>query len=160
MSENRGRFNYTKNRLIALISQATAELQPEDTHVTGSWDFQTREARSLPLVSVRVSPIDIDDQVYDRIFEGGASIKTGSTAIFNVTIHVHTSACTVAGEDRGRYAQELADKIINYLIGQADDQSSYGIEDIYDLTPREAEMAGYNVARVVISGRMLCKRYD
>lgn len=168
MAEVRGRFNPTKERLMTLISEATAVLQSKVTHIIPAEKLNIDKLRVLPLVSVRINPINLDDRVYDRIFKGmrledyyvGGIIEFGSMAVFSFTAHVHTSACDLAGEDKNRWAQELADKIVNRLTKEADDQSVYGIEDIFDIKVRESSPAGWKLGRVIISGKLLCTRYD
>jgi len=164
MVEIRGRFNPVKNRLMQLISLAHPALQPNlnEEHVSGDWVTSFTKYRTLPYITVRVSPIDIEDPVYGRVFEGGLSIKYGSIADFDFTAHIHTSACNTTGEDTGKHAQDLADSVVNYLTAQKDSQSTYGIEDIYDMTMRESDMGDQpiKIARVILRGRLLTKRYD
>lgn len=167
MAEIRGRYNTVKERLMTLISLSTAVLQPKTTHVSGNYNFNVDSLRVLPLVSVKTSE-DINDEIFDRILEGEnlegtGTIEEGSTEIVSFTAHIHTSACTIAGEDRGRWAHELADQIVNYLhLHRYDTANSttYGIEDIFDISARESDINAYNVARIIVAGRMLCKRYD
>jgi hypothetical protein len=167
MAEIRGRYNTVKERLMTMISLSTAVLQPKATHVSGNYNFTTNQLKVLPLVSVKTSE-DINDEVFDRILEGEnlegtGVISEGSTETISFTAHVHTSACTIAGEDRGRWAQELADQIVNYLHLHRYDianSTTYGIEDIFNLSARESDIGGFDIARIVVAGRILCKRYD
>lgn len=168
MTEIRGRLNPTKERLMTVISEATAVLLPKVTHIIPADKLNSDSLRVLPLVSVRINPVNIDDKFYDRIFKGmrledyytGGTIYFGSIAVFSFTAHVHTSANSNVGEDRNRWAQELADKIINKLTTEADNLSTYGIEDIFDVKARESTIAGLKLGRVIISGKLLCTRYD
>ena len=109
---------------------------------------------------MRISTINISEAVNGRILEGPAE-TTGSVAEFMFTAHIHTSACKVGDEDRGKYAQDLADKIIDHLLDVAPDQSAYGIEDIYGMSYRESDVGGqpWRLCRVILSGRKDCKRY-
>jgi len=164
MAETRGRFNIVKERLIDLISLSDAVLQPNNIfqHVHGDWKRSIHlEYRAPPTVSVRISPINIDDSVYGRIHEGPAEVTASDEEVM-WTAHIHTSACTTAGSDRGKHVQDLAELIIDYLIAQRKNQSAYGIEDIYGISHRESDVQGqpYKFCRIIMSGRMLCKRYD
>ena len=155
-----GRFYDTKERLMELIAASSSSLQPQSAHVIPDWKFDSSTLQNLPLASVRVAPVNIDDPLYGRVMGGGTVPVFGSIAVFSFTIHVHTRYNDVAGEDKGKYAQQLGDKIIDYLILRSSEESVHHIADIYDLDMRESEPQGQRVARVIISGRMLCKRYD
>jgi len=144
---------------MVLISEADGSLLPKATHVKGDWKRELKDIRTPPLVTVRCNPVDIIPSTYCRRLESPA---TGDIAVFAWTAHVHTSACTIDGEQRGRYVQELADKIIDYLTVQAPNQEAYGIFDIFDISQRESDVAKqpYKFCRVIISGRIHAKRYD
>ncbi len=164
MAETRGRFNVVKNRLIDLIVEADISLQPniERLHVHGDWKRPIpRVYKYPPTVSVRISPINVNEDVYARIFEGPSEV-TGSTAEFMFTAHIFTSACTDLDEDRGKYVQDLADKIIDHLLAEAPNQTAFGIEDIYGMSYRESDVGRqpYRLCRVILSGRLDCKRFD
>ena len=168
MAEERGRFNPVKERLIDLIALSDPTLQPNTAylHVHGEWKRPAyKQFRYLPKVSVRVSPINVSEAVYGRIFSGGnvpANIEEGSMSMFSFTAHIHTSANDSGTGGRGKYAQDLADTIIDYLIDQSPNQSAYGIEDIYSMNYRESDIdgQGFSLCRVILSGRLDCKRFD
>jgi hypothetical protein len=163
MPEIRGRFNPVKERLMTLISEADGALQPKATHISGNWKRPVTDFEHIPLVTVRCTPIDVDDAVYGRVFEEEAMVrKKGSITVFSWSAFIHTSACTDAGEQRGKHAQDLADRIIDHLINVSQEQSAYGIEDIFDVSYRESDVAKqpYALCRIIMTGRMLTKRYD
>lgn len=148
---------------MTLISDSEATLQPKTIHVIPAEKMPSDNLRDLPLVSVQINPVELEDQIYARIFEGSpvsANLKYGDMTYITFSAFVHTSSCNSLGEDRGKYAQELADKIIDRLIEQAKNQSAYGIADIFEISHGEAEPAGWQLARVVINGKIQCKRYD
>ena len=148
---------------MTLISESEVTLQPKITHVIPADKLSTDKLRVLPLVSVQVNPVELEDQIYARIFEGStveANLKYGDMTYISFSAHVHTSACNDAGADKGKYAQDLADKIIDRLLEQAKNQNAYGISDIFELSHGEAEPAGWQLARVVINGKIQCKRYE
>lgn len=163
----RGRINVVKERLMALISTADAGLQPQASHVSGDWDFHRRIVgtqgiiRNLPYVTVRVNT-DVLGHVYGRDCGDTAPDMRGTVPTITWSAHVLHSSCRLAGFDRHRNAQDLADKIIDYLVQQAGNQSAFGISDIYDITGREStprEM-GKKLTRIIIEGKMDCVRPD
>lgn len=148
---------------MTLISESENTLLPKITHVIPAEKLTTNKFRVLPLVSVQVNPVELEDQIYARIFEGAtveANLKYGDMAYISFSAHVHTSACNDGGEDKGKYAQDLADKVIDRLVEQAKNQSAYGISDIFDVSHGEVEPVGWQLARVVINGKLQCKRYE
>jgi len=68
----------------------------------------------------------------------------------------------ISGIDRHRNAQDLADKIMDYLVQQAGSQETWGISDIYEMNARESTPRDMpkKVSRIVIEGRMDCVRPD
>ena len=92
MAEERGRFNPVKNRLIELIVEADTSLQPntERLHVHGDWKRPIPKVYKYPpTVSVRISPVNVDENVYGRMFEGPSEV-TGSTSEFMFTAQIFT----------------------------------------------------------------------
>lgn len=162
MAEVRGRIDPTKDRLMALISASDASLAPQVDHVYPDWKITTYMMRNLPFATVRISPANTIPRAYGRTLEGGAvvDIETGSMIIMNFTIHVHHNYNDTVGEGRAKNALDLADLIEDYLIGQATEQTAFGIADIFDISKRESEPHGRLVSRVIMSGRLQCKRFD
>lgn len=162
-----GRLNPVKERLMALIAASDGSLDPKATHVRGDWSYMARlvgstgALRNMPIVTVRLAT-SLYDNVYGRDLEGGASPKQGNMVEIPWTAHVHALATKVSGQDRHKGVQELADKIVDYLLKEADNQGAFGIEDIYEVTARESDVANAprNLCRIIIEGRMLCRRPD
>ena len=162
MAEVRGRIDPTKDRLMALISASSASLAPEVDHVYPDWFITTYMMGNLPFATVRISPANTIERAFGRTLEGGAviDIETGAMIIMNFTIHVHHNYNATAGQARAKYALDLADLIEDYLIAQSTEQTAYGISDIYDISKRESEPHGRKISRVIMSGKLQCKRYD
>jgi len=165
-----GRMNVVKERLMALISESDASLQPKTSHVSGNWDFHPRIVgssgvlRNRPYVTVRLNT-DVLGDVYGRDIGGGpyGSEARGNVITISWSAHVLHSACVISGIDRHRNAQDLADKIIDHLVKEAGNQfTTYGISDIYDIHGRESTPAdmGKKVSRIIIEGKMDCVRPD
>jgi len=156
-----GGINETKKRLIALIGEA----EPA-SHVFGDWYIAQEELYSpvtgpkLPIVTVRLGPAAIWDAVYSRRIP-----EKGDMALYSFSAHCFASACTAAGEEKYKHAQDLADRIMTYLNSRdwnSAPHTSYGITDVFDLTARESEpqRSKRKVCRVIIEGMMVVKRVD
>jgi len=167
MAESRGRFNVIKKRLITIISESDIVLQPNinQEHVHGDWRTPLRGGKggyaNLPVVSVRFSPIDEEDATYGRVFEGGVTPSYGNISDIAFSLHVHTSACDSSTEDRGKYVQELSEKIVSNLINERYNNDDIGIFDITDINQRESDVEnqGWRICRIIINGRIHAKRY-
>ena len=162
MAEVRGRIDPTKDRLMTLISASDASLAPKVDHLYPDWFITSDMLVNLPFVTVRISPANTQDMAYGRVLEGGAvvDIETGSMVIMNFSLHIHHNPNLTAGEARAKYALDLAELIDDYLIAQSSLQGAYGISDIYDISKRESEPKGRMTSRVIMSGKLQCKRYD
>jgi len=166
----KGRINIIKERLLTLISTADASLQPKTTHLSGEWDFHPRLVgrsgilQNLPYVTVRINTDILGDEIYGRDIGGGpsGSEQRGNITTVTWSAHVLHSACMISGIDRHRNAQDLADKIMDYLVQQAGSQETWGISDIYEMNARESTPRDMpkKVSRIVIEGRMDCVRPD
>jgi len=144
-----GKFNETKKALINAVKTSV----PEAT-VEGSWR-QTIEhiVRNLPFVTVRLK--DILSDVYDRNI---GETSDGSIAHYPFSLFIFHSNCMESNEEKGKYAQDVADRILSYLAGQP---SVVGY-DIDELIARESEpeRGGHRISRVIIEGNIHIKRID
>ena len=144
-----GKFNDTKKTLIAKIKLAV----PEAT-VEGNWREGINEiVRNLPFVTVRMK--DVLQDVYDRNI--GES-SDGCIAHYPFSLFIFHSNCLESGEEKGKYAQDVADRIISYLSYQP---SRIGY-DIGEMSARESEPEGghHRISRVIIEGSIGIKRID
>lgn len=135
-----------KGHLRSCIVEAT---------VTGDWRVDTHTfARNLPFLSVRIGP-ELWTNVYDRNI---GSVGYGALADYAFSIHCFHSNCYEDGEEKGKYAQDLASRIIDCLTTQ---ESPVGA-DIHDITARESEPSrgAHRISRVIIEGRIHVKRID
>lgn len=162
MASTVGRFNIVKKKLIALIKAADTSLNDSGSivHVFGDWRLMTRYFRNAPVVTVRFSPVTYSD-LFGRVLTGGGTPTEGAMASIAFSAHVFASITTTAGEEKGKAAQDLADKIVDYLFLHRYDATS-GIDDIYGLKTRESEPAKgpRGLARVIIEGYILVERPD
>jgi hypothetical protein len=145
-----GKFNPTKKQLIAAIKTAVPE-----AWVSGNWrDNIIEMIRNLPFVYVRIFPARFTD-VYERNIGGGTS---GSLANYHFILHIFHSNCYESGEEKGKYSQDLTDRIIDYLIVQP---SPVGA-DIGNMDCRESEPThgNHKISRVIVEGDILIKRID
>jgi len=144
-----GKFNETKKTLISKIKLAV----PEAT-VSGNWRQDVGElVRNLPFVTVRLSEVLSD--VYDRNI---GETSEGSIADYHFSAYIFHSNCNDVGEEKGKHAQNIADRIISYLVVQP---SIIGF-DIYDMTSRESEpeRGASRISRVIVEGQINVKRID
>jgi len=109
---------------------------------------------NLPFVSVRFSPATLWD-VYDR--DVGDASSRGSIADYNFSAHVFQSNCYESGEEKGKYAQDVADIIISHLIST----TPVGW-DVDRVTSRESEptRGSHRISRVIVEGRLEITRID
>jgi hypothetical protein len=157
-----GGINETKKRLIALIQEA----EPV-AHVYGDWYlaqesiYGPKTGPKLPAVTVRLGPAQIWDAVYSRLIP-----EAGDMALYSFSAHCFASACTESGEEKYKYAHDLADKIMTYLNSRdwnGSPHTSYQIVDVSDLTARESDpqrSKRRKVCRVIVEGMMTVKRID
>lgn len=156
-----GKFNETKNCIKDAIQSAIPETAEDGWRpgmVTGNWRSDIKNmVRKLPFISVRVSPVNLWD-VYDRAVPSATDGGPGSLADYHVSIHVFHSNCNEDGEERGKYAQDVASRIIDYFTVQP---PPVGF-DTPQLAARESEPArGANrISRVIIEGTIQIKRID
>ena len=144
-----GKFNETKKALISAVQTAI----PEGT-ISGNWRRTEQEiVRHLPFVTVRLK--DVLTDVYDRDIGESSS---GSIAHYAFSLFIFHSNCMESGEEKGKYAQDVADRIISHLTGQP---SVIGY-DIDELTARESETerGAHRISRVIIEGSCHIKRID
>lgn len=144
-----GKFNETKKALIDTIQICV----PEAT-VEGNWRQSIQHiVRDLPFVTVRMK--DVLSDVYDRNI--GES-SDGSIAHYPFSLFIFHSNCMEDGEEKGKYAQDIADRIISCLAPQP---SAVGF-DIEGLTARESEPegGGHRISRVIVEGQINIKRID
>ncbi len=158
MADPKGKIECIKKRLITHIEDAMNHIGV----VTGEWETMKSyiAAGHLPIVTVRVDPVNINDMVFGRLIK---SDTLGSTATYNFSAHIIASACNETNESSYRYANQHADDIIDYLNGKrnnATERSTYGIEDISDMIPRESPIDVRNCRRVIVEGQILVSRPD
>jgi len=112
-------------------------------------------ARNLPLLSVRVGP-ELWTDVYDRRI--GYDSLFGTLGSHAFSIHIFHSNCYEADEEKGKYAQNVASRVIDCLTQSPSPIGS----DIYDITSRESEPSrgGHRISRIIIEGRIHIKRID
>lgn len=144
-----GKFNETKICLIDAVKSAV-----DEATVEGNWRQNIASiVRSLPFVTVRMK--DVLSDVYDRNI---GETSDGSIAHYPFSLFIFHSNCMESGEEKGKYAQDVADRIISYLANQP---SVVGF-DIEALTARESEAEGgyHRISRVIIEGQINIKRID
>jgi hypothetical protein len=144
-----GKFNETKKALIEAMELAV----PEAT-ISGNWRQTIGHlVENLPFVTVRLQHLPLED-VYDRNI-GEAS--DGSIATYRFSAHVFHSNCMEDGEEKGKYAQDVADRIESYLIKNV--PVGY---DIFGVGVRESggDSAGSRISRVVVEGSINVLRVD
>jgi hypothetical protein len=144
-----GKFNETKKDFMAKIKLAV----PEAT-VEGNWRQDIGNmVRNLPFVTVRLS--EVLSEVYDRDIGESSS---GSIADYHFSAYVFHSNCNDAGEEKGKHAQDVADRIMSYFEKQP---SCIGF-DVYDTTARESEpeRGASRISRVIVEGQLHIKRID
>jgi len=144
-----GKFNETKK---ALITQVEAAI-PEAT-VEGNWREGIGEiVRNLPFITVRMKDVLAD--VYDRNI--GES-SDGCIAHYPFSLFIFHSNCLESGEEKGKYAQDVADRVMSSLAAQP---SSIGY-DIGEMSARESEPEGghHRISRVIVEGSIHIKRID
>ena len=144
-----GKLNETKEDLKTELRTAIPE-----GYVTGNWRADIHElVKNLPYISVRVGPEVLWD-IYERNVGGEVA---GSIADHHVSIHVfHSNCCCEPTCEKGRYAQDVAMRIIDHLL---DVPVGW---DIDELRARESEPSrgAHRVSRVIIEGTIHIKRID
>jgi hypothetical protein len=159
-----GRANPVKTKLISLIKSADPSLTDivisgtTTSHVIPEWKQSIAEIRVFPHITVRIPNLDTDDVFLGRVRTSGSENESSEVQM-EFTAHVLCSNCTVSGEAKGKYALELADKIISYLKKNKSD-SATGIYDITNLKARESDVGPFNMSRVIVEGIIWCKRPD
>ena len=154
-----GRINDAKKCLMNLIGDCGAT-------VFGDWRpameniYGPVSGLKLPAVTVRISPARIWQVHYARLIP-----EAGDMGVYAFTAHVFHKGCTIEGEEKYKYAQDLADKIMTYLLKQRwEALTECSIADVYDLQARESEprkgSKSQRICRVIIEGFMLIKRVD
>lgn len=136
-------------------------------HVFGNWReeiydvYGPKTGNKLPAITVRISPMRVVTATYGRLIP-----EAGDMGVCSFSAHCFASACTSVGEERYKYAQELADRIMKHLSKQNWNDATninYPIADVYDLQARESEPergSKKQICRVIIEGSVLVKRKD
>lgn len=147
-----GKFNQTKHQLIDYLKTTI----PEAT-VEGSWRDDTLWVRNLPYINVLFSP-ESTWNVYDRNI--GESFD-GCLADYRFTLHIFHSNCYESGEEKGKYAQNIATRILDSLLPLNTTPAS-NWWDVSDLTMRESEpySGTQKISRVIVEGIIQVKRID
>jgi len=146
-----GKLNHTKEALKTVIRTAIPEAE-----VSGTWKPTIGHLiRNLPFINVRIAPVRIEDIVYDRNIGGEV---TGSEANYFFMLHIFHSNCNEAGEEKCKFAQDIATRITDYLIPQP---ATLGF-DIDGLNTRESEPDPKmgRVSRVIVEGQLHILRID
>jgi len=156
-----GTINEVKKRLENLIV-----LAEPTANVFGDWQLALEQiygpvsGLKLPLVTVRISPYEPQEMTYARRIP-----ESGSMVRLNFTAHCFAEACELEGEEKYKYAHDLADKILSYLSRQVWEiipHSSYPIVDVYNLSAWESEptKGSRKICRMIVEGTILAKRTD
>jgi len=114
----------------------------------------------LPVATVRISPARVWQVHYARRIP-----EAGDMGVYAFTAHVFHKRCTIEGEEKYKYTQDLADEIMHYLTTRKwEALTECSICDIYDLQARESQPRkgpkGQRICRIIIEGFMLIKRID
>ena len=165
-----GNVNSAKSRLMTLIRESEPALGATEalTHVFGDWRLGIDKVYSpitgpkTPIVTVKLSPSRVMNQFYGRMWTG---TTYGDVGLYAFTAHCFASACTASGQERNKYAQDLADNIMRYLTTRnwnQDPDDDYCIGDVSDLTARESQpkKLGDNICRVIVEGTIMVRRTD
>lgn len=146
-----GKFHVTKEALRAAIAIAI----PEAT-VTGNWRETIGEMVSnLPFIAVVMEPETIAD-VYDRNIGGGTE---GSVVTDHFTIHVFHSNCNDIGCERGHYAQDVATRIVDYVLPQPSIMG-FDIDDVGVRETEELQRGPQKISHVIVTGAIHILRID
>lgn len=154
-----GRINDAKKCLMELIEECGA-------NVVGDWGLAMEmvygpiSGLKLPVVTVRISPARVWQVHYARRIP-----EAGDMGVYAFSAHVFHKRCKLTGEEKYKYTQDLADKIMHYLLTRKwEALTECSICDIYDLQARESQprkgSKGQQVCRIIIEGFMLIKRID
>ncbi len=149
--DKQGKFNHTKEALKLAIRDAVPEAE-----VSGDWKPTIGEMiRHLPFINVRISPVRIEDTVFERNIGGDVY---GSEANYFFILHIFHSNCNEEGQEKCKFAQDVATRIVDYLIPQP---CPLGF-DIDGLNVRESEPDPKmgRVSRVIIEGQLHILRID
>jgi len=163
MTASEGSINEIKKQFLALIVLAEPAV-----HAFGNWRlgidsiYSPKTGPKLPVVTVRISPARVVPQFYSRLW---SSTELGDLGLYSFSAHCFASACTASGEEKGKHAQDLADKIMQYFTKQdwnAGIHVDHAISDVFDMSARESEpkRGARKICRVIIEGMMLVKRVD
>lgn len=144
-----GKFNETKKALIAQIQSAIPEATVEGNWREGIGDI----VRNLPFITVRLKDVLAD--VYDRNI---GETSDGCIAHYPFSLFIFHSNCLESGEEKGKYAQDVADRVMSGLAPQP---SSIGY-DIGEMSARESEpeRGAHRISRVIVEGSIHIKRID
>lgn len=159
-----GTINDAKKCLMELIEESDP-IQLADK-VYGDWTeamekiYGPISGLKVPAVTVRLAPAMIWQAHYARRIP-----EAGDMGIYSFTAHVFHKGCTDAGEEKYKYTQDLADKIMHHLLTRKwEAEESCPIADIYDIQARESEpkqgSKSQKLCRIIIEGYMLVKRVD
>lgn len=159
-----GGMNDAKKCLMQLIEESDADSLADK--IFGDWTVAMEKiygpisGLKIPVITVRISPARIWQTHYARRIP-----EAGDMGIYAFTAHVFHKRCTEAGEEKYKYAQNLADRIMTYLLKvKWEAEVDCPICDIYDMQARESEPSrgpkAQRICRVIIEGFMLIKRID
>ena len=162
--EWKGSLYSIKKRFIDLIDTAISG-SPHFGHTSPEWFALPRNLTTqLPLATVRIGPMTVEDEVYGRVLTSDTSVDYGEYDRFSFIVHCFASACKGDScESSLDYVQDFADDIVKYLKSHRRDLATdYGVYDIVDVDQRESmiERVPANVRRIIIEGGLEAVKYD
>lgn len=141
-----GKLNNTKQALKAAIKLAI----PEGT-ISGDWRNDVGDMiRHLPFICVKIEENTMD-KVHDRNIGGEVS---GSTSLYDYTLHVFHSNCDETGYDKSKYVEDVCTRIEDYFIS-----TPVGF-DMDNWHARESDCGSRRVSRVIVTGQIHIQRID
>lgn len=158
---SKGGINEIKTQLMDYIEEA-------DSTITcfGNWFealdniYGPKTGLKVPIVYVRISPVTIRHMTYSRSVPESGSMQT-----FEFTAHVFDKVCKEAGQEKYKYAHDIADKIMDYLEKINWNSGAYAdsaIVDVQEMQARESEpkRGAKRLCRMIIEGTLFAKRQD
>jgi len=150
----------TRNILEALYTWVGEVLSRHylSYYVTMNYRFNIVHNSTMPLVTIRIDPITIEDVTYGRRLPA-----SGSLGDYIFTIHIYEKYNTGTSEVYNEDAQTCARRVMEWLEhknNDAEDMNAYGVWAIRDVGGRESDPRIRNVARIIVSGTINVKRED
>lgn len=156
MSDPKGKMQVVKARLNDYVVAAIGGT------VSNNWRVGIELLSTLPLSTIRIDPVTLISETYDR-----RTPEQGYWAIYEFTIFVHEKAVTTYLDTTHKFykAMDDADDIVDTLISKSEDsteKTDYQIYRIYDirLDYTQPDRRAKNVGRMIVSGRLKSKWID